>query len=50
MGRLGTPADIGNVVSLLCGEEAEWITGQIITADGGASLMSAGLPPAIQAG
>lgn len=50
MGRLGTPADIGNVVALLCGEESEWITGQIITADGGASLMSAGLPQAIQAG
>ena len=50
MGRLGTPADIGNVVTLLCAEESEWITGQIITADGGASLMSAGLPPAIQAG
>jgi enoyl-[acyl-carrier protein] reductase III len=50
MGRLGTPADIGNVVTLLCSEESEWITGQIITADGGASLMSAGLPPAIQAG
>lgn len=50
MGRLGTPADIGNVVALLCSEESAWITGQIITADGGASLMSAGLPPAIQAG
>ena len=50
MGRLGTPADIGNVAALLCSEESQWITGQIITADGGASLMSAGLPPALQAG
>jgi enoyl-[acyl-carrier protein] reductase III len=50
MGRLGTPADIGNVVTLLCANESEWITGQIITADGGASLMSAGLPQALQAG
>ena len=48
MGRLGTPADIGNVVSLLCSEEAGWITGQTIYADGGASLVSGGLPPAIQ--
>lgn len=48
MGRLGTPADIGNVVALLCSEEAGWITGQTIYADGGASLVSAGLPPAIQ--
>ena len=30
MGRLGTPADIGNAVALLCSEEADWITGQVI--------------------
>jgi NAD(P)-dependent dehydrogenase (short-subunit alcohol dehydrogenase family) len=50
MGRLGTPADIGNVVSLLCAAEAGWITGQLITADGGASLMNPELPLALQAG
>ncbi|MCI0606155.1 SDR family oxidoreductase [bacterium] len=33
--RLATPADIGNVASLICSQEAEWITGQIIFADGG---------------
>ncbi|HKN37124.1 MAG TPA: SDR family oxidoreductase [Terriglobales bacterium] len=44
MGRLGTPADIGNAVSLLCSEEAGWITGQLIDVDGGASLMDAHLP------
>ncbi len=48
MGRLGTPADIGNVVAMLCSEEAGWITGQTICADGGASLVSSGLPPALQ--
>jgi len=48
MGRLGTPADIGNVVALLCSEDAGWITGQTVYADGGASLVSGGLPPAIQ--
>jgi NAD(P)-dependent dehydrogenase (short-subunit alcohol dehydrogenase family) len=48
MGRLGTPADIGNAVSLLCSEEAGWITGQLIAVDGGASLMDAGLPLEIQ--
>ena len=37
MGRMGTTADIGNVVSLLCSPEAAWITGQLIYADGGAS-------------
>jgi NAD(P)-dependent dehydrogenase (short-subunit alcohol dehydrogenase family) len=40
MGRFGTPEDIGNVVALFCSERAGWITGQVIYADGGASLMS----------
>jgi len=44
MGRLGTPADVGNVVALLCSDEAAWITGQVISADGGASLMDTVLP------
>ena len=48
MGRLGTPADIGNAVSLLCSTEAAWITGQLIDVDGGASLMDAHLPLEIQ--
>jgi len=48
MGRLGTPADIGNVAALLCSEEAGWITGQVIYADGGASLMNSEVPPEIQ--
>lgn len=48
MGRLGTPADVGNAVGLLCSEEAGWITGQLIDVDGGASLMDAHLPLAIQ--
>ena len=49
-GRLGTPADIGNVVALFCSEDAGWITGQTIMADGGASLMEPPFPPAIQRG
>src|SRR5262249_2172571 len=44
MGRLGTPADIGKAVALICSEEAGWITGQLIDVDGGASLMDAHLP------
>jgi hypothetical protein len=44
MGRLGTPADIGNAEALLCSEEAGWITGQLIAVDGGAGLMDASLP------
>ena len=50
MGRLGTPEDIGNVAALLCSEQAGWITGQTIYADGGASLMTPEVPPEIQFG
>ena len=50
MGRLGTPEDIGNVATLFCSEQAGWITGQVIYADGGASLMNPEVPPEIQLG
>jgi len=50
MGRLGTPADMGNAVALLASEEAGWITGQVIAVDGGASLMNPDFPLEIQRG
>jgi enoyl-[acyl-carrier protein] reductase III len=50
MGRLGTPADVGDVVALLCSEKTRWITGQVIYADGRASLMNPEVPPEIQVG
>ena len=50
MGRLGTPEDVGNVVALFCAKDAGWITGQVIYADGGASLMTPQVPPEIQLG
>jgi NAD(P)-dependent dehydrogenase (short-subunit alcohol dehydrogenase family) len=50
MGRLGTPEDVGNVTALICSEQAAWITGQVIYADGGASLMNPEVPPEIQLG
>src|SRR5262245_56824909 len=50
MGRLGTPDDVGDVVALLCSEQAQWITGQVIYADGGASLMNPEVPTEIQIG
>lgn len=50
MGRMGTPADIGNAVALLCSPDAGWITGQLIHADGGASLVDTHLPLEIQRG
>src|SRR5204862_6163228 len=46
--RLGTPADVGDAVALPCSKEAGFITGQTIAVDGGASLMDAALPLAIQ--
>jgi enoyl-[acyl-carrier protein] reductase III len=39
LGRIGHPEDIADVVALLCTEEARWITGQVVVADGGFSLL-----------
>jgi len=50
MRRLTTPADVGNVVALLCSEEAGFVTGQTLHVDGGASLALGDLPLALQAG
>ena len=33
--RIGKPEDISNVVSFLCNDESEYITGQVIPVDGG---------------
>lgn len=38
MGRLGTPDDIAGAVMMLIGDDARWVTGQIIEASGGLSL------------
>jgi enoyl-[acyl-carrier protein] reductase III len=50
MRRVATPADIGNAVSLLCTDEAGFITGQTIHVDGGACLMDTVFPLEIQLG
>jgi 3-oxoacyl-[acyl-carrier protein] reductase len=34
LGRLGTPADIGALVSFLISDEGRWVSGQLINADG----------------
>ncbi len=39
-GRLGTPEDIGAAVAYLASADADWITAQVLTADGG--LVTAG--------
>jgi 3-oxoacyl-[acyl-carrier protein] reductase len=36
--RLGTPDDIANGVVFLCSEESSWITGQVLSIDGGHSI------------
>ena len=48
MGRPTTPADIGGAIAALCYPDAEWITGQTIVVDGGATLMSPEVPLAFQ--
>jgi 3-oxoacyl-[acyl-carrier protein] reductase len=35
MGRLGKPEDIAKAVAFLCSEDADYITGQVLTVDGG---------------
>ncbi|UCH65987.1 MAG: SDR family oxidoreductase [Ignavibacterium sp.] len=38
--RLTTPEDIANVISVLCKDGGEWISGGIINADGGEDIVS----------
>ena len=35
--KIGTPEDISGTVSYLCSSDAKWVTGSIITVDGGIS-------------
>jgi 3-oxoacyl-[acyl-carrier protein] reductase len=35
MGRLGQPQEVADVVAFLASEDARWVTGQSIRADGG---------------
>ncbi len=38
LSRLGQPSDIANAVAFLASERAEWITGQVISVNGGYSM------------
>jgi NAD(P)-dependent dehydrogenase (short-subunit alcohol dehydrogenase family) len=38
LGRLGQPVDIAGAIRYLAGPESSWVTGQIITVDGGNTL------------
>ena len=41
LGRVGQPTDVAGLVTFLLGEDAAWITGQCIAADGGNTLRGA---------
>jgi 3-oxoacyl-[acyl-carrier protein] reductase len=38
MGRLGTPEEVAAAVRFLAGEEAGYITGQVLAVDGGMAM------------
>ncbi len=38
MGRLGTPEDVAKAVAFFAGEEAGYITGQVLCVDGGMGM------------
>jgi NAD(P)-dependent dehydrogenase (short-subunit alcohol dehydrogenase family) len=44
-GRLGTPADVARVVAFLLGEDAGFVSGQILPVDGGVTAGDASLAP-----
>ena len=37
-GRLGAPADVAAVVAFLISQRGRWVTGQLLSADGGFSI------------
>jgi NAD(P)-dependent dehydrogenase (short-subunit alcohol dehydrogenase family) len=39
LGRLGSPKDVASVVRFLCSADASWITGSIVSVDGGRALV-----------
>lgn len=38
LGRLGDPAEVAGVVAFLCGEDASYLTGQVISVNGGMGM------------
>ena len=39
LGRFGSPEEVAEVVAFLAGEEAGYITGQVVPVDGGLALV-----------
>ena len=44
LGRYGSEEEIGNVIIFLCSEKASYVTGQVISVDGGFQSTGIGLP------
>jgi 3-oxoacyl-[acyl-carrier protein] reductase len=38
LGRIGRPRDIAGAVAFLCGDDAAWITGQVLRVNGGLAM------------
>ena len=38
LGRMGQPQDIAALVAFLCSEQANYITGQVLSVDGGLAM------------
>jgi len=43
-GRIGSPEDIANAILMLCSPEAEFVTGAVLSVDGGLSVGRYGIP------
>ncbi|MCY4304339.1 MAG: SDR family NAD(P)-dependent oxidoreductase [Aestuariivita sp.] len=44
LGRYGTEDEIANIITFLCSENARYVTGQVLSADGGFEAAGVGLP------
>jgi len=42
LGRIGSPGEVAGIVAWLLGDEAGWVTGEVIAADGGMSTLRNG--------
>jgi NAD(P)-dependent dehydrogenase (short-subunit alcohol dehydrogenase family) len=43
-GRIGVPDDIANAILMLCSPQADFITGTVLSVDGGISTGRYGIP------